>query len=64
MKFKVGDRVAFIKSGYGPSAGKRVTGTVRSGSYGARNHILIETDDGEQDFGFAEYFKSLKKIYC
>lgn len=64
--FQVGDRVSFIKSGYGKDAGKRLDGTVvvASGGRGTlqRNYIHVKCDNGTKEFGFADLFRGLYHI--
>lgn len=63
-RLHVGDRVSATRLGYGSSAGKRVTGTVRSSSYkpGGPGYIHVVWDDGKKDFGFVHTFRNLKKV--
>lgn len=63
VRFKEGDRVLAVKSGYGPGAGKLVKGTVVVGNFGPKNYIRVRWDGkGGEDAGFARMFKKLRKM--
>ena len=63
VRFKEGDCVLAVKSGYGPGAGKLVKGTVVVGSFGPKNYIRVRWDGkGGEDAGFAKFFKKLCKM--
>jgi hypothetical protein len=62
MRFKKGERVQAIKSGYGPGSGKLIKGIVLAGSYGPDNYVKIGWDNGDEDFGFVRHFKRLRKV--